>query len=547
MPERSKLAAMAKREPFDPFRVPGPGEGRSPRRRKAGSTQPDKGGASSGQGPALVTVTQLTGMIRQAIEQALPPTMHIVGEISNFKRHGSGHLYFTLKDPWSELSCVMWRSSAASMKFEPRDGMEVIATGGVEVFQKAGRYQLYARKLEPRGVGTLELAFRQLVEKLSKEGLFDEQHKRPLPRYPRRIALVTSPTGAAVADMLRTIARRYPCVNVLLFPVRVQGEGAAGQIAAAIRKLNREAERLGGIDVMIVGRGGGSLEDLWAFNEEIVARAIFASTIPIISAVGHEVDVTIADLVADVRAATPTAAAEIAVPVLADVLADLAALEARMRRCVSGKVSLGRARLAGVTGRACFRDPLGNVRRREQFLAQIEQRLTFVMQRGVHRLRRRIEGLVSLVRQITPHGYLMRGALRLRDGEHRLREGMMRRIRGAERRGTVAAARLERSSPARALAVARERFEAASAALCEGVRHRLAMAREVVEKQDELLAALSHRSVLSRGFSITRIKRGRAVVRSAGQVKDGDRVETEVSEGTFESTVVNRQQKELFE
>ncbi len=267
-------------------------------------------------GTEPISVSQLTAMVKRAIEETLPSTLHVVGEISNFKRHSSGHLYLTLKDRASELSCVMWRSAAAKLPFGPEDGLEVIATGRVEVFERSGRYQLYIRKLEPRGVGALELAFRQLRERLSDAGLFAEKHKRPIPRYPRRIAIVTSPTGAAIADMLRTIKRRYPCVHILVHPVRVQGPGAAQEIAAAIRRVNACAERLGGIDSMIVGRGGGSLEDLWPFNEETVARAIHASRIPIISGVGHEVDVTIADLVADVRAATPTAAAELAAPVL---------------------------------------------------------------------------------------------------------------------------------------------------------------------------------------------------------------------------------------
>ncbi|MDO8631193.1 MAG: exodeoxyribonuclease VII large subunit, partial [Phycisphaerales bacterium] len=309
-----------KREPFNPDLIP----------RRADEHRAALAGP--------LTVSQLTSLIKRAIQDSLPATVHVVGEISNFKRHASGHLYLTLKDAGSELACVMWRADAAKLKFSPEDGLEVIATGGVEVFERAGRYQLYIRRLEPRGVGALELAFRQLCAKLEKEGLFDPRRKKPLPRFPRRIVLVTSPTGAAVADMIRTIERRFPCVHVLVYPVRVQGDGAAAEIASAVRSVNSNAERLGGVDLMIVGRGGGSLEDLWAFNEEIVARAIFASSVPIISAVGHEVDVTIADLAADVRAATPTAAAEIAVPVLDELLSGLGAQELRLVYGVRAKV-----------------------------------------------------------------------------------------------------------------------------------------------------------------------------------------------------------------
>ncbi|MGB2985068.1 MAG: exodeoxyribonuclease VII large subunit, partial [Phycisphaerae bacterium] len=319
---RGQIDGTMTRQPFNPNLIQAP----------AG----ERPGAAGGP----LTVSQVTALVKQAIESALPSTIHVVGEISNFKRHSSGHLYFTLKDRFSELGCVMWRSAAATLKFKPADGLEVIATGTVEVFERTGRYQLYVRRIEPRGVGALELAFRQLCEKLSKEGLFDERHKQPLPAYPERMVLVTSPTGAAVADMLRTIERRFPCVQVFVFPVRVQGPGAASEIAAAIRRVNANSTALGGVDVMIVGRGGGSLEDLWPFNEEVVARAIHASRIPIISAVGHEVDVTIADLVADVRAATPTAAAELAVPVLEEVLAGLAAHESRLSRAVRAKIDI---------------------------------------------------------------------------------------------------------------------------------------------------------------------------------------------------------------
>jgi len=293
------------RLPFDPSRVVG---------------AKTSGAKTSGgdTGPATISVSQLTRMIKGAIEKGIPADVHVVGELSNVVRSSNGHLYFTMKDGSSEVRCVMWRTPARSIRFDLKDGLEVVATGSVDVYEPRGQVQLYVRRMEPRGVGALEMAFTQLKERLSREGLFDAGRKRALPTFPKTIAVVTSPTGAAVRDVIQTIQRRYPPVRILVFGVRVQGDGAALEVADAIRRINHERGRLGGVDVMIVGRGGGSLEDLWAFNEETVARAIYASEIPVISAVGHEIDFTIADFVADVRAATPTAAAELAVPVLAE-------------------------------------------------------------------------------------------------------------------------------------------------------------------------------------------------------------------------------------
>ena len=517
------------REPFNPDLI------RTPREERAASA------------PGPITVSQLTAMVKRAIESALPPTVHVVGEISNFKRHSSGHLYFTLKDRASELSCVMWRSTAAKLKFSPEDGLEIIATGSVEVFERAGRYQLYVRKLEPRGVGALELAFRQLCEKLSQEGLFDERHKRTLPHYPQRIALVTSPTGAVVADMLRTIERRYPCVHLLLYPVRVQGPGAAAEIAKAIGRLNGNAERLGGIDLMIVGRGGGSLEDLWAFNEESVARAIHASRIPIISAVGHEVDVSVSDLVADVRAATPTAAAEIAVPVLDEILADLAAQESRLHRVATGITQLLAARLDGLRQRRAFHEPLVAVHRREQTVDELTNRMHRSLGDRLQNRRRRLDTLQQILQRIAPHTYLRRTAVRLRDVQHRLHWSVTRRLTEAERAMIGSTRRIDRCSPANTVGrlseEVRRRAETLPALLC----HRLSLLNECVRRQEEVLAALCYKSVLGRGFSITRQKKGRKVVRSVGQLADRDRIVTELADGEFESDVVNLNQLELFE
>ena len=257
----------------------------------------------------VLTVTDLTRSIKQVLESGFP-SIWVEGEISNYINHSSGHRYFTLKDEGAQIKCVIWKGMTRYLFFEPINGMKVKACGQITVYEKSGQYQLVVSSMQPAGVGALELAFQQLKMKLDKEGLFDPAHKRPLPEFPERIGVVTSPTGAAFRDIINIIGRRSPWVELTIRPTLVQGEGAAKDIVNAIHEFNDYAE----IDLLIVGRGGGSLEDLWPFNEEAVARAIYASKIPIISAVGHQIDFTIADFVADLRAPTPSAAAEMAAP-----------------------------------------------------------------------------------------------------------------------------------------------------------------------------------------------------------------------------------------
>jgi len=258
----------------------------------------------------VFTVSQVNRYVKRVLEaDALLAGVFIEGELSNFQAHSSGHLYFTLKDAGAAISGVMFKSYTASLNFDPQNGMKVIAFGQLSLYEKTGQYQLYVEIFEPAGVGGLQLAFRQLSEKLQKEGLFDEDRKRPIPRFASTVAVITSPTGAAVHDIIRTIRGRNPVVNVVIVPAKVQGDGAATDLAQAIKDVNT----WGGADIIIIGRGGGSIEDLWAFNEEILACAIAASKTPIISAVGHETDFTISDFVSDMRAATPTAAAVAAV------------------------------------------------------------------------------------------------------------------------------------------------------------------------------------------------------------------------------------------
>jgi exodeoxyribonuclease VII large subunit len=266
----------------------------------------------------IYKVSEITREIKNLMEQSFP-ILWVEGEISNYTLHSSGHRYFSLKDENAQIRCVLFRWEGKKLAFEPQDGMKVFALGNLTVYEKSGQYQLNIIKLHPVGIGELELAFQQLKERLYNEGLFDEAHKKPIPEYSEIIGVVTSPTGAAIRDIIKIIHRRAPGVKIILYPVRVQGEGAADEISQAIKDFNEYKKA----DLLIVGRGGGSLEDLWAFNEEIVARAIYNSKIPIISAVGHEVDFTIADFVADLRAPTPSAAAELAVKNRAEVISEV--------------------------------------------------------------------------------------------------------------------------------------------------------------------------------------------------------------------------------
>ncbi len=472
-----------------------------------------------------MSVSQLTRLVKGAITTHLPATVRVLGEISNFKRHSSGHLYFVLKDEHSELSCVMWRAVAEKLPFRPADGLEVIAVGNVDVFERSGRYQLYARRLEPKGVGALELAFRQLREKLQREGLFERAHKQALPRYPQRIAVVTSPTGAAIRDIVQTLRRRWPVAEVLVYPVRVQGPTAKDEVAEAIRAVDSGAEALGGVDVMIVGRGGGSLEDLWAFNEEVVARAIFDARVPIISAVGHEVDVTIADLVADVRAATPTGAAEMVAPDRVEMLAGVDAFGLRLGRVVEHRLRLAGSRVDGVCQRRSWREPMTIVRTREQVIDELSSRLTRAMIDRVHGLHRRLQGIERSLQRIKPDVFAARMERRVADVAHRLEHAVERKWHAADRAAFAMAGRLREASPV----------------------HRLERMKDLVTSIEKRLEATSYTSTLRRGYSITRVKKGRVVVRGSGAVKDGDVLITETADGDFESRVTNKEQKELFD
>ena len=353
-----------------------------------------------------ISVTELNNYIKGLVEQdAMLANVCVRGELSNYKIYPSGHHYFTLKDSESSLRCVMFKSSASKLRFRPESGMGVTAWGRVAVYPRDGAYQLYCTALMPEGTGDLQVAFEQLKAKLSEEGLFDRAHKKPLPEFPERIAIITSSAGAAVHDMIRILGRRWPMTKVLLLPVRVQGVEAPPEIVGALRYANRYKVA----DLIITGRGGGSIEDLWAFNDERVARAIYESEIPVISAVGHEPDVTIADYVADARASTPSNAAEIAVPDRNDVRARLTALERSMTKTEESRLSALRERLTALERKRVLRDPMAFIADKRLLLDYTQKSLASLAEKQVGERRQRFAALCASLHAMSPLAVLARG------------------------------------------------------------------------------------------------------------------------------------------
>ena len=351
-------------------------------------------------------VSQVNLLIKDLLE-GIPDLNHIYirGEISNYKVYPSGHHYFTLKDAEGALRCVMFKGSAMKLRFRPENGMKVIAHGRISVFPRDGAYQLYCTEMTPDGVGDLYVAFEQLKAKLHAEGLFDPAHKKPLPMFPERIAIITSSAGAAVHDMIRILRRRYPIAKVLLLPVRVQGVEAPPEIVGAIRYANRHALA----DVIITGRGGGSIEDLWAFNDERVARAIYDSRIPVISAVGHEPDVTISDFVADARASTPSNAAEIAVPDMTELKKNLAAARERMLRAEEGKLAKLSDTVAALAQKRALREPMAFIQDKRILLDYTQNRLASAAERTLGGYRESFVRLTASLDALSPLKVLGRG------------------------------------------------------------------------------------------------------------------------------------------
>lgn len=363
--------------------------------------------------PSVYSVAELTRQIKDLLENSFP-RLWVEGEISNFKRHSSGHLYFTLKDENAQISCAMWKFRAGSLLFQPQHGMKVIVEGDVQVYEKGGNYQLIVQQMQPAGVGALQMAFEQLKKKLFAEGLFDDVHKKRIPTYPEKIGVVTSPTGAAIRDIISVITRRFPGVEIILYPVRVQGEGAAKEIARAIEDFNEYGE----VDVLIIGRGGGSLEDLWAFNEEIVARAIFASQIPVISAVGHEVDYSIADFVADLRAPTPSAAAEIVVRSKSEVKGELNYYQEKFGVVLSKRISDQRSRLESIRSGYAFRKPQDMIYQKMQRLDELQRNISFTITQYLKLIRSKTDHLQKQLNAMNPTAILNRGySICYKDGQ----------------------------------------------------------------------------------------------------------------------------------
>ncbi|HZF02914.1 MAG TPA: exodeoxyribonuclease VII large subunit [Patescibacteria group bacterium] len=442
---------------------------------------------------AVWSVSELSRRLAATLDERFP-TVWVEGEISNFKVYGSGHAYFTLKDEGAQLRAVLFRNRVRRIRFEPADGLHVLAFGAVEIYAQRGEYQLVVELLEPRGLGALQLAFEQLKERLGREGLFDAARKRALPRFPRKIGVVTSPSGAALHDMLRVIGRRFGEIHVVVAPAKVQGDGAAQEIAQGVRELNA----LGGVDVIIVGRGGGSLEDLWAFNDEMLARTIAASKIPVISAVGHEVDYTIADFVADVRAATPSQAAELVVREKQAVAESVGELRRRLVRAMSRRLETQRDRLEAVRERRVLTDPRRPLRELTRRLDEATARLLRAAKSSLRHAAHRVELATRDLRGRNP-------VARTRQDRHRLDD---------------LAGRLDR-------------------ALARGLdrrRHRLV---GVAGRLD----SLSPLAVLGRGYSLTLTASG-AIVRSAGQVAVGDEVGVMLHEGRLAARVTARKERD---
>jgi exodeoxyribonuclease VII large subunit len=439
----------------------------------------------------VLTVSELTREIRALLEGSIGE-IWVEGEISNHRLQSSGHQYFTLKDAGAQLSCVMFRGNASRSGLRLTDGVQIQAFGQISVYEPRGQYQMIVRQVQEKGLGSLQARFEALKRRLAEEGLFDQSRKQPIPRYPRTVALVTSPTGAAIQDMLNILSRRAPWVRVLVFPVRVQGQGAEKEIARAIELLNR-AEDIGlpRPDTIVVGRGGGSLEDLWNFNEEIVARAIHASRIPIVSAVGHEIDFTIADFVADMRAPTPSAAAELLAPDAAEMRRHFDAMERSMRMRATTLIE-HHTRVVELTTRgALLREPARHLERAEQSVDDAESRLSAAANGRIRDIGDHLTRLQQIHARYHPALVLERIEARVNLLHHRL--------------GQAVTQNLDR------------------------------LARTITTKE-EAIKLLGPGGILARGFSYTTTSTGK-VITHPSQAKSGDDIVTVLADGKIASVV----------
>lgn len=356
--------------------------------------------------PTVYSVSQLNKYVKSVLDNdANLANVFVTGEISNFKAHYSGHLYMSIKDEGASIKAVMFAGNASRLRFEPENGMKVLVFGTVSLFPRDGSYQLYINDMQPDGIGSLNVAFEQLKKKLSAEGLFSEEHKKPIPKFPQRVGVVTSATGAAVQDIFNVLGRRFPVATVVLRPCKVQGDGAAEDIAAAIKEFNE----LNAADVLIVGRGGGSIEDLWAFNEEVVARAVFASKIPVISAVGHETDYTICDFVADLRAPTPSAAAECAVPDALELKARLIYCRQRLFSLAKNVVDSERNKLTVIENSGALRDPVVKLNDNRRELLYLNEKLMSLVVNSLQADKSKLSACAGKLDALSPLSVIARG------------------------------------------------------------------------------------------------------------------------------------------
>ncbi len=510
-----------------------------PRAPRAAPAAPDP--ASS------LTVSQVTKLIDKAVRGGTPASLNVRGQVSNFKHNqSSGHAYFTLKDADACISCVMFRGEFERVKFRPEDGVELLATGNVRVFAAQGKYQLYVSALQPLGQGALELAFQQLRAKLEAEGLFSADRKRKLPRYPSRILLITSRETAALQDILKVL-RRYPSISLVLAHVPVQGEGCGRQIAAAVTFVNKYRSSIGNPDLILLGRGGGSLEDLWGFNDEQLARAIYASDIPVVTGIGHEVDTSIADLVADHHAHTPTEAASVATSHWQKIHELLPSIQNRLQREILGAVQNARHRLNAVTQHEIFRRPTDRLDDLRVILDDRQQSLQLAAHSRLRGYQQRLLSLNDRLQRQTPAAQLTRATATLHQSQQRLLAAVQLGLRRRREALETKAAKLAEHHPRALLKLQDSKLT--------GIQDRLRRAGRVDLQQRSTrvsalavhLEALSPQRVLERGYTVTRFKKGGTIVRDAAELKDRDRIITRFHDGETESIVQDPNQPKLFE
>lgn len=464
----------------------------------------------------VYTVSQINSLIKTVLDENLPSSFVVSGEITGFKIHSSGHCYFSLKDDKSQLPCIMWASSFKSVKFEPENGLAVYAKGYIDIYSPQGKYQFYTEKLDPAGVGSLQIAFEQMVIKLKAEGLFDEEHKKPLPKFPQRIAILTSDSGAAIGDITTSIYSRWQAVELLLFPVAVQGAGAADEIAKTIKKINTQNKILN-IDLAIVGRGGGSLEDLWAFNEEVLARAIFKSKIPIISAVGHEYDTTIADLVADARASTPTKAGVIAVPDKEDVVNTLERFHKVINVNLKSKIQIAKQLSEKLAFSQFFRNPQTILANPKQQTDETTSALKLLLSNRLKQAMQTLQVCQNKIAGFKPDDYVKLKANELYRIQDKLSQFHKTKMINANQSLCL----LEK-------------------ALSSAAVRNLSNKASVLDSSAKHLNALNPKTILTRGYSITRLQKSGKLLTDSNTVKAGDLIITELADKTNIISQINK-------